>query len=423
MPTERALTPKTLLAASSGNALEFYDFTVYGFLAPIIGHSFFPSEDKTVSLLSAFAVLAMGYLARPLGSVIFGHIGDRIGRKRSLIISVSLMGVASLLLALLPTYKDIGVLAAVLLVALRVVQGIAVAGEYTASGVLVAESTSGPSRCFKAAWIPAAMMLGCVLGSGVPALVGNLLGDEVLATWGWRLPFALGAVIAFVSLILRATLSETIDPAAKKTQGSPVVRAVRGYWSEIIQMMVLMMPFGVVYFLVFVYASSYLTETMHFTTAQALDISTANLIVVAAFVLVVGWLADRLGYRRVLLITSGLTLLFSWPLWWLMHQESLTLVFLGQLGFALLNAVGWGLSVIVLTNMVPAPVRCSSIALGYNIGAAIFGGTTPVFVTYLVARTHDDYAPVYYVFVATILALLVIWRLPKRNPDLDTPSS
>ena len=163
------LTPRTVVAASSGNVLEWYDFTVYGFLAPTIATHFFPSEDRLAGILSAFAVLAVGYAARPVGSVIFGHIGDRIGRKPALILSVLLMGAGSLAIAILPGYEQIGIAAALLLVAIRIIQGISVAGEYTASGVLLVEQAAPGHRARAGAWIAFAMMWGCVLGSAVPA--------------------------------------------------------------------------------------------------------------------------------------------------------------------------------------------------------------------------------------------------------------
>lgn len=169
---------------TSGNVLEWFDITVYGFLAPTLGRLFFPFEDPFASLLSAFAVLAIGYAARPVGSVVYGHIGDRIGRKPALISSVILMGIGSVLIGMLPTHAEIGVTASILLVAIRVVQGISVAGEYTASGVLIVDEARQESRGLVGSWIACAMMLGCVLGSGVPALITSFLTDEQISAWG-----------------------------------------------------------------------------------------------------------------------------------------------------------------------------------------------------------------------------------------------
>lgn len=407
------MTPRTVLAATSGNVLEWYDFTAYSFLAPILGQVFFPSEDHFASLLAAFAVLAVGYLARPFGSVIFGHIGDRIGRKPALMISVVLMGSGSLLIAVLPTHAQIGVAASILLVAIRVVQGMSVAGEYTTSGVLLVEQSEPRSRGFTGGWIAFAMMLGCVAGSGVPALLGTFLTDDQIHAWGWRIPFFVGSAAALYSAILRTNLTESSLVAADPDpMASPIFAAVKNHWRLMLQMVFLLIPTAVIYFIVFVYAASYLTEAMHFTTRQALDLTTANLVTIALLAPLVGWLSDRFGRRPLCLFGAIGTILFAWPLWWLMHQQDIRLVFLGQLGFSIFNAIGWGLSITVLVEMAPPRLRCSTVAMGYNLSMALFGGTTPIVATYLVSRTGDDFTPVYYVIAATLASLVVILRIP-----------
>jgi len=408
------MTPRAVIAATSGNVLEWYDFTVYGFLAPTVGHVFFPSQDHVASLLSAFAVLAVGYAARPIGSVIYGYIGDRIGRKPALLSSVTLMGIGSVLIGILPTYADIGVAASVLLVLIRIIQGISVAGEYTASGVLIVEEARKESRGFVGSWIACAMMLGCVLGSGVPALITSFISEEQVSAWGWRIPFFVGGGVALFSAVLRLHLSESTALAdAGDRSKSPIRTALREYWPTILQMAALLIPTAIIYFMIFVYAASYLTDQMHFSTSSALDISTVNLIVIAVFGVAIGYLSDRFGRRTIFLLGAIGTLVFAWPLWLLMHHDALIVVFLGQLGFAMFNAIGWALSITVLSEMVPTRVRCSAVALSYNFCMAVFGGTTPIIATYLVNRTADDFAPVYYVMVATLISLPVIVRLPK----------
>ncbi|MBO6892506.1 MAG: MFS transporter [Roseibium sp.] len=406
------LTPRTIVAAASGNVLEWYDFTVYGFLAPTIALHFFPSENKLAAILSAFAVLAVGYAARPVGSVIFGHIGDRIGRKPALILSVLLMGAGSLAIAMLPTYEQIGITAAILLVTIRVVQGISVAGEYTASGVLLVEQAGLGHKARAGAWIAFAMMWGCVLGSAVPAGLSSILTEQQMSDWGWRIPFALGAAVAIFSAVLRRHLKETLSDSARDFAGSPVWQSLKNHFGLIFQMVLLLIPTAVIYFVIYVYAVSFLSAEPGFSSARALDITTANLIVMALFVPICGWAADRFGLRPVFLVSAIGTFLLVWPCWWLMHREEILPVFVGQFGLTLTSTAGWALSITALTLMAPAHLRCSVVALGYNFCLAIFGGTTPMVATYLVHRTGDDYAPVYYVVLATALSVLVIWRLP-----------
>ncbi len=411
------LTKRTILAASSGNVLEWYDFTAYGFLAPIIGRLFFPSNDETTSLLSSFAVLAVGYLSRPIGSLIFGHIGDVIGRRPALIVSIAIMGACSVLIGLLPTYDTLGAWAAVLLILLRVVQGVSVAGEFTSSGILIVESAPQGRRCSLAAWVPCAMIAGCVVGSGVPAAVTSALSNDQLIAWGWRIPFLLGGVVALASIALRVTMPETLDIDSREKRVSPVFVALRSHKRDMLSMVGLLLPCAIWYFLLFVYGASFLVDEMHFSSATALDVSTINLAVLVVAMMVAARVADAIGYRPVLWVGGVYTLLIAFPCWWLMHQTDVVRVFVGQLGLTLGLAPYYGLCVLVLADQVPKVVRCSAVSIGYNLVMAVFGGTTPLVATYLVERTASDYAPAIYAATTTLLSLIVITRLrpPARS--------
>lgn len=408
-----------VIAATSGNVLEWYDFTAYGFLAPLIASAFFPSDDPVASLLAAFGALAAGYAARPIGSVIFGNIGDRIGRKTALLISVFIMGAGTLLIGVLPTYAQIGIASPILLVALRCVQGISVAGEYASSGVLLTEQAPARRRGLMGSWIVFGMTCGCLLGSGVAALVSNLAGETAMQEWAWRIPFLLGSIIAVFSLILRWHMPESLVVDAKaRAKRSPMMTAIRTQWRPMLAIVGLILPTSIGYFLIFVYAASYLTDQMHFSTSQALDISTISLVAFACVSPIAGYLSDRIGRKPVMCASLIGTLLLAWPLWTLMHQQDLTLVLIGQTLLALVNGVGWALTIPMMAELLPGKVRVSAVAGSYNICLALFGGTTPWIATYLVQRTSDDYAPVIYWMAAAAIALMVTVRLPEmaRNP-------
>ncbi|MFS8183363.1 MFS transporter [Pseudovibrio denitrificans] len=411
--SQQRLPPRSIIAAASGNVLEWYDFTVYGFLTATLATQFFPLENRVASVLSTFAVLAVGYAARPIGSVIFGHIGDRIGRKAAMMISVLLMGGGSLAIALLPTFHQIGITAAVLLVLIRIIQGIAVAGEYTASGVLLVEQAEPERRALTGAWIACAMISGCLIGSAVPAGISLLLTADQMADWGWRVAFAFGTLVALFSAIIRRHITDTVLVKNQADQGSPVWQSLRDHSALIGQMILLLIPTAVIYFVIYVYAVSYLSADPNFGSSAALNVTTLNLVVMALFIPVCGLAADRFGLRPAFLAGAVATFILAGPCWWLMLRPDTASVFLGQFGLTLTSTVGWALSITALTLMAPDHLRCSVVALGYNLSMALFGGTTPIVATYLVNQTGRDYAPVYYILLAVLVSIPIIWRLPK----------
>lgn len=403
---------RLVYAGAVGNVLEWYDFAVYGFLAPLIGKVFFPSGDPVTSLLAAYGAMAVGYASRPLGSILFGHLGDRIGRKPALILSMVMMGTATLGIAVLPGHAEIGATAAVLLLVLRGLQGISVAGEYGTSAVLLVERAPADRRGLVGGWVMAACNLGFLLGSAVGALVSTLLGEAAMVAWGWRIPFFLGALIAVHVLLMRRSLEDSPLPS-DGAPALPVVEALRHHYRTIGMIVCLVLPVAVTFYMCFVYASSYLTEQMHFSTAQALDVTTLALALQVVVAPYAGHLADRYGRRPLMLFVTIGSLLATWPLWWAMHQPSMAWVVFAQLSFALINGVGWSLTVPIMVELVPARVRVSASGIAFNLCLGLFGGTAPWVATYLVARTADDFAPAWYMMAAAFAALLATLRMPE----------
>ena len=399
--------------------LEWYDFAVYGTLAPILGKLFFPADDPTASLLAAFGVFAIGYAARPLGGIILGHIGDRMGRKPALILSVMMMGAGTTAIGVLPTHAELGTTAAVLLVVLRILQGLSVGGEYPSSIVFLAEHAPRERRGYVASWPMFGSVVGFLLGSAFGALLSNLMSEAALEAWGWRLPFLFGAVIALCGVLFRRHMSEPpAFAAAQPLTAAPIVAAFRDHWRAIVQIIGLSLVNAVGFYLLWVYATSYLTDRMHVSTADALDINTLSLVVMMPAVTLSAILSDRIGRKPLLYFVSLGTLLLAWPLWWLMHHQSFLLILLGQVGFAVLYGAGYaGLSAVMI-EILPAGVRCSASAIGYNICLGLFGGTTPLVATYLVERTADDFAPAYYLMAAAVISLIATLSLPEtaRKP-------
>lgn len=404
-----------MVAAGFGNLLEWYDFGVYGFFAVIIGQHFFPSDDPFASLLSAFGVFAVGYGARPVGALVLGNLGDKIGRKPVMMLSLAVMGLATFAIGLLPGFDQIGDAAPLLLVALRLIQGFVVAVESPASTVFLVEQAPAGRRGFHSSWTMFGAMLGILLGSAIGALVSSVLSDAALHDWGWRVPFLLSLLLTAVGLFFRRNLVESPAMAeAEPQQGLPVIAALRDHLSSLLCYIGLIAMSGVGFYLAYVYAVSDLTQHMKLSTAEALDINSLALFSILIVVPLAGALSDRVG-RRPLALTAALgTLILAWPLWWLMHQDSFGLILLGQVGFAVFFGAGWAVYTLMITEALPLRARCSVVAIGNGIAYGIFGGLTPLVATYLVKRTADDFAPVYIIMALAVLSLFACLKIPER---------
>ena len=417
---------RNVAAGSIGTALEMYDFAVYGFLAPIIGPLFFPSDDRLASLLAAFAVFAVGYFARPLGAVLFGHIGDRYGRKTLMAASITLMGVATFCLALLPTDAQIGSTAALLLVICRIAQGLSFGGEYAGSMVFLAEHAPIARRGAMTAFSQTSNIAGFLFGSGLCAFISWQLGETEMAAWGWRIPFFFGAVIAVGGLVIRRFVSE--PPVTLRRDRLPVLVVFRDHWRILFRMICLLMMGGVGFYLLFVYVAAYLREFMHFTTARALEINTLSLIAILLTSIPFAMLSDRIGRKPVLYGVAVATLVLGWPLWQLLHHPSFAVVLAGQIGLALISAATFAVIPATIVEMMPAHIRCSGTSIGYNISLGLFGGTAPFVATYLVERTGDDSTPAYYMMALAVIMLAALRGMKETagkplatEPDEDNP--
>lgn len=406
---------RNVIAAGLGNALEWYDFGTYGFFAVIIGQNFFPSSDPLASLLQAFGVFAVGYMARPVGGIVLGNIGDRFGRRLALLLSIVVMGLATFAIGLLPTFEQIGVAAPILLILLRLVQGFAVAGEYSSSTIYLIEQAPAHRRGYHSSWTMAGSFAGILLGSAVGAIISSNLSDAQMQEWGWRLPFLFSALIAAFGYLLRRHMQDNTEEitGSEAETNYPALQAIRQEWRAILAYFSLILVSGIGFYLAYVYAVSDLTEHMHVSSAKALDINSLALFVIVVICPIAGLLSDRIGRKPLALFTSIGMIVGAWPLWWLIHHESSALILLGQLGFALIMTAGWTVYALWIAEILPLRTRCSVIGIGNGLAYGIFGGLTPLAATYLVARTGDDFAPAYLLIVVAAVSLVACLRLPE----------
>lgn len=395
----------TVFAGLIGNVLEWYDFAVYGYFAHIIGQQFFPSTDPAVSTIAAFGAFAAGFLVRPIGGVVFGQIGDLLGRKRALMLSVICMAVPTVLIAFLPTYASIGILAPILIVLLRIVQGLSVGGEYTSSLIYLAEHAPPGRRGLISSWGMVGAVGGILLGSGVGAVITTLVPADAIADWGWRIPFALGIVVAFTGVLIRRGPTEAPRPAAA---APPLRDSFLAHGPAVLRVAGINIAMGVVFYAAFVYSVTYITQIDKLPGDIAFDINTASMVVLLVAIPLFAMLSDRIG-RKPLMVAGLVALAIgSVPLFWMMDHPDPATVFAGQALLTLAFAVFCGGTVGANVESIPHPVRCTGLAFAYNIAIGVFGGTTPMVCAALIAEFGDPIAPGYYVAASAAVSLIVV---------------
>jgi MHS family proline/betaine transporter-like MFS transporter len=396
---------RQIAAGTIGNVLEWYDFAVYGYLATFIAANFFPTEDAVAGLLATFAVFAVGFLMRPLGGILIGHIGDRYGRKPALLVSVCGMAVPTVLIGLLPSYDTIGVAAPVLLVILRIVQGLSVGGEYVSSMVFLVESAPPNRRGFYGACCAAGAVSGILIGSAAAAVLLDVYGHAAVEAWAWRLPFLAGVLLAFAGYLLRRHLAEPPRTAPTDPVRLPVLEAVEGHGRVILTLIGLTAFNAVGFYVAFVFLASWLQEADGIRPSVALTMNTFNMVILVGLLVAFGWLSDRVGRLPILAGATALAVVLAVPLFVLMREGGLAGAFLGQLGFVVIVGA-FGVQPALMVETVGARVRVTAIALAFNIGMGVIGGLSPLVATWLIATTGEEIAPAYFIMAAGAVSFL-----------------
>lgn len=420
-PAERKWTlGRVVTAGVVGNVLEWYDFAVYGFFAPILAAQFFPTGNRTTALLAAFGTFAVGFLMRPVGAALFGHIGDRYGRARALVLSIAMMAIPTVLMGLLPTYASIGITASLAMVALRMCQGLAVGGEFTASIVFLAEQSPTRKRAFVTSWAVFGATAGTMLGAAVGAALSSALSPEALETWGWRVAFASGIVVAIVGVVIRRNMLD--GPAADGPTESPLKRALRDHGSAVVRVVGLNMAPAATYYVLFVYAATWLAEEVGVARPLALDITTATILTFLVVVPIAARASDRFGRKRLLVAGMASCLVLAYPLASLMQSGSTLAVAMGQMGFAALLGVYMASIPAAMCEMFPHAVRVSAVSVGYSLAYAVFGGTAPFISVWLVGVTGNKLMFVWYLIAVTAVSLCFALTLREQSAEaMDAP--
>jgi MFS transporter, MHS family, proline/betaine transporter len=403
----RAAPQRALVAACAGNLVEWYDFAIFGAFATIIASTYFPSEDTTASLLATFAVFATAFLFRPVGAVLFGRRGDRLGRRRVLAFVIILMSVATTGIALLPGYASIGRVAPVLLVLLRAAQGLSVGGEASGASAFVVEYAPAGRRGWYGAWLWATVALGLGVGIAAAAILARLLPRSMLETWGWRLAFLAALPLGLIGLYLRLRLDET--PPFRAVQHAralarrPVTRTLRTYSSRVMIGFGLVAAASLTFNTFFIFLPSHLVNALNVPLSRALGAALLGLALVTAASPALGRLSDRIGRKPLLAAGMFGLLVVTVPAYLLIRRAGPVSLPFGYL------LVGSAMSCLVLpsflSELFPTPVRSTGLAVTYGLASALFGGTAPFLATLLVQRTGNPLVPAYYATAVTLAAV------------------
>ncbi|MGG1572073.1 MFS transporter [Fictibacillus sp. NRS-1165] len=411
------IAKKSILGTSLGNAMEWFDFGIYSYLAVTIGKVFFPEIDPSAQLIYAFATFAVAFIARPIGGMFFGMMGDRIGRKKVLAITLIMMAVATLSIGLIPGYATIGAAAPVLLLLARMVQGFSTGGEYAGAMTFIAESTPDKKRTFMSSFLEVGTLVGFIAGSGLVTLLTFLLGSETMLAWGWRIPFFIAAPLGLIGLYFRSHLEET--PAFQEMKETKKQKSVKNIFTE--HWRSLLICIGVVFFyntinyMILTYMPSYLSEQLGFGETKGLVLILFVMIAMIPFVLLMGYWGDRIGRNRLIITALIGIIVLSIPAFFMMGTGSSISAFLGLLVLSCLFTAFQGTLPAALPSLFFTEVRYGSLAITYNVSTSIFGGTTPLVVAWLVKATGFNMLPAYYLIGVCVIGLVIVALFVKET--------
>ncbi|GAB3042694.1 glycine betaine/L-proline transporter ProP [Acinetobacter apis] len=408
---------QAIKAAALGNAIEWFDFGVYGYVAIVIGKLFFAGVDPKYQTILALATFSIAFVFRPLGGIIFGRLGDKYGRQKILATTVILMTVSTFAIGLLPTYATIGILAPILLILIKIIQGVSVGGEYTGAIVFVAEYAPDRKRGFMESWLDFGSIAGFLVGAGTVSLLTYILGQQTFEDWGWRIPFLLSLPLGLVGLYLRHSLEETpafkqLSESEDKNKKISFKEILSKYKRSMLLCIGIVLCTNVTYYMVLTYLPSYLTDNLKYEGSLGSDLIIPVMIGMLFIQPLVGWLSDKWG-RRPFIFAGSLSLLFlSYPAFLLLDSGVATQITIGLIILALSLNMLIGVMAATLPALFPTQVRFSALAIAFNISIVI-AGLTPTVTASLVSSTGNLMIPAYYLMIFGVIGLVTASKLKE----------
>jgi MHS family proline/betaine transporter-like MFS transporter len=413
VPPKPASGALQIAAATIGNALEWFDILIYGYFATSIAGAFFPNSNPVVSLLLTFGSFGLSYVARPVGAVILGAYADRAGRKAALTLSIQLMVIGTAVMALMPSYATVGLIAPITVFAARLLQGFAVAGEFGSSTAFMIEH-SVHRKAFFASWQFAGQNLAKVLSALFGVGLTTTLSTDQLHAWGWRIPFLFGLLVGPAGLYIRRKLNETPEYLASTHTRTPVRELFATEKTGLILGASLVaVATANTYFSL--YMPTYATTHLHLPPASGYLVTIVFSLLAMLLIPLAGDLADKIGYTRLMLPAAILMLLFFYPLFLFMtHHPSLPILFAGLIVTELLQVAYVCALAAVMAGIFPARTRVTGLSLSYNLGVTLFGGFAPAVFTWLIAVTHNTAAPSFYLMAMAVVSLIAVVSAKRR---------
>jgi len=421
---QRRMMNRAVVASAVGTTIEWYDFFLYQVAAGLVFPKlFFPASDPFVGMILAFSTNYLGFVARPLGAVIFGHYGDRLGRKASLIATLILMGVATVGVGLVPGYAQIGIWGAVILTFLRVLQGIGVGGEWGGSVLLAGEWTDPKRRGFSTSFAQFGAPAGLMLANAIFVLVSVTTDDQSFLSWGWRIPFLISFVLVFVGLYIRVGILETPVFSRLKAQGrlerTPVVEVLRRHGREVILTALLRSSQQTCFYIFSAYIVVYGTQVLGFSRGLILNFVMLQATLSMFTNIYWGHLSDRVGRRPITAIGCVAMMIYPFIYFGLLDTRSIPLVFLAVMVAMPLHDMQYGPQAAFIAESFPGTLRYSGASLGYQLASITAGGPAPIVALYLYQRYHTSMAVAAYMMFTGIVSLIAVYLLPDRSGALD----
>jgi MHS family alpha-ketoglutarate permease-like MFS transporter len=408
---------KAIIAGAIGNTVEWVDWAVYATFSPVFARQFFPSDSDAAALLSTLAVFAVGFLMRPIGGAVLGAYSDRHGRKKGLTLTISLMAGSSLVIAICPTYAAIGVMAPLVLLLARLVQGFSAGGEFGSSSAFLVESAAPSRRAFAGSWQQVSVGAGALIASAMGAVLTSALNQAALHSWGWRVAFAVGALLGLVGLWLRRSVHETESfekvRAAQQQRRNPIVAMFRDHPRAALRVAGITIAGTLIYYVWVTYMPTYAHLTTGIPLNQALLANTLAMLVFLVLLPFGGLLSDRIGRKPTMTGFAIGFLALAWPAFHFLGNNFWGLLLIELVGLVLL--VGYSANcAVIMAEQFPAEVRTTGIGLPYALAVAVFGGTAPYVTTWMSTHHHSDLVWIY-VAVAALIGVIVYSRMPETK--------